>query len=451
MKRFFFLSRLGGDSPELLNDCSEKERMNSGMMGATLLLPVLIWSVGGAATAWMMGGGMVVCLVTGGVCGGAILIADRGMMAWMSRKGRSPLGVVGRLVLALAGSTIFAHPGVFLLGKGVIERELEEVRQQAIEARKAEITPQLDAVNVRLGHRVDDERAQLAAATGAVISKDGELAKNREQLDYWRRLADAEGAGKRSGIEGFKQRWQHIMDDNVAPLAGRERVLQEELEDARKTAAKAQESLALVQDAVRNDPDRQRLEHDLHTASEAIRKQNFSDPLSRYEALHKVMARQWATGNYSLGLAYGVGCLFLLGLELLPLGLKLGGRGEHVLKVEELQFKAEQDFATLREVYPELSMQLTRLRLQAEARREEIRLDYEAIMDRVRASRQLARSIMLEKAQVFEMAADTLARVPRKARAEHREFAEVLTKELIESFLRSVESAMRSASPRTAE
>ena len=134
---FHLFSRLGGDSPQLLDECSEKERINSGILGTTLLIPMALCFIGGWATAWMLKAPPIVCGVAGGVCAALIGVLDRGMMAHLSRKGRSALGLLARLILAFAASLIFAHPAVFLLANGVLEREIESAQNQSIEDRKS--------------------------------------------------------------------------------------------------------------------------------------------------------------------------------------------------------------------------------------------------------------------------------------------------------------------------
>ena len=115
MKHFRIFSQLGCDSPQLLDQCSEKERINSTSQGATLLLPLIIWFCGASATALMMKATPVVAAIAGTVAGLFILIADRGMMAYLSKKGSRFLGIAARLLLAFAGSLVFAHPAVFFL------------------------------------------------------------------------------------------------------------------------------------------------------------------------------------------------------------------------------------------------------------------------------------------------------------------------------------------------
>lgn len=441
--KFHLFSRLGGDSPQILDECSEKEGINSGILGMTLLIPMTLWFIGGWATAWMMKAPFVACAIAGGVCAVLIALLDRGMMAYLSRKGRSVLGLFARLLLALAASLVFAHPAVFLLANGVLEREIESVQNQTVEARKREVGPQLDRARQRVAGGIVALRQCVNSAEAAWKMKDAELRETRAQTGKWLKEADDEARGLRGSLPGEKANYNRAMVI-VAESKKREGALVAELEAAKKRMETAQCDLRDASGRADGDPEVVRLELDLAAASSAIRSQNLGDPFSQFEALHRLIARDWLEGKYSLGIAYAVVCVVLLGLELVPLFLKMGAaRSEHGLKVEGLQFKAEQDFENLRQVYPAVSMELMQLKLRADAQKESLRLDHEVIMDNVRSHRRLARSIMLEKAEVFEMAEHVMSRVPRKARPEHREFAERLAKQLIDGFLASIESALK--------
>jgi len=446
MKLYLF-SRFGADSPELLEECSEKECINSGILGMTLIIPMLLWFAGGWATAWMMRAPLVICAVAGGFCALVIALLDRGMMAYLSKKGRSALSLLARMLLAFAASLIFAHPAVFLLANGVIEREIESVQNQTIEARKKEIGPQLDRARQRVAGSIVALRQCANSAESAWKMKDEELKETRAQTGKWLKEADDEARGLRGSLPGEKANYNRAMAI-VGESKKREAALVAELESAKRRLETAQADLRDASNKAASDPEIVRLELDLASASSAIRSQNLGDPFSQFEALHRLIAREWLEGRYSLGIAYIVVCVVLLGLELVPLFLKMGAtRSEHGLRVEGLQFKAEQDLKNLQQVYPALSMELMQLKLRADAQKESLRLDHELIMDNIRSHRRLARSIMLEKAEVFEMAEQVMSRVPRKARPEHREFAERLAKQLIDGFLVSIESALKRVRP----
>ncbi|MBL9151859.1 MAG: DUF4407 domain-containing protein [Verrucomicrobiales bacterium] len=446
MKPLRIFSRLGGDSPQLLEQCSEMERMNSTSQGATLLLPIIIWFCGASATAQMMKAGITATLVAGAVAALFILLADRGMMAYLSKKGSHLLGIMARLLLAFAGSLVFAHPAVFFLAGGVIEKELLADKQSAIEARRQEIIPKLDKARTRLAASIDAHRQQAAATQSVLQGKEAELRGVRAQQDQWVKEADDEALGKRSGVPTEGPEYRRLMG-YVTMSQEREKTLIGEVATAREQAARAQTALEEGMKATLNDPEIDRLQAEFDQASSAIRFRDDSDPFSQFEALHTVMGRHWERGSYSLVFAYLIVCGTVLGFEIIPLCLKMGNKGTELgLKVEEIQFKAEQDFDNMKQVYPPLAMQMMQARLHAETQKESLRLEHEIVMDNVRAARQLARSIMLEKAEVFEMTEDMLRRVPKKARSEHRQFAELLAKQLIDSFLASVQTAMRRVS-----
>lgn len=443
MKHFRIFSWLGCDSPHLLDQCSEKERVNSTSQGATLLLPLVIWFCGASATALMMKATPIVAAIAGTVSGLFILIADRGMMAYLSKKGNRFLGIAARLLLAFAGSLVFAHPAIFFLAKGVIEKELLSEKTSAIEARRQEIMPQLDKARVRLASTVAAMREQAAAAQSVLLAKEAELRDVRAQQDQWLKEADAEALGKRSGVPKEGPEYRRLMG-YVASKEDKEKTLVTEVGAAHEQWERAQSALEQGLKNADNDVEVTHLQAEFDQASSAIRFRDDSDPFSQFEALHTVMARYWQRGSYSLIIAYVTMCVVVLGFELIPLCLKMGNKGTELgLKVEEIQFKAEQDFENLKQVYPTISMQMVQAKLHTEAQKESLRLDYELIMDSVRAGRQLARNIMIEKAEVFEMTEDMLRRVPKKARPEHREFAELLARQLIDNFLKSVQSAMR--------
>lgn len=436
-------SNLGADSHEILSECSEKERMNSARIGATMLLPFFLWALGAGATAWMIGGGTVAITVSGLAAGLLIFIADSGIIAKASSGKSSVLGIAGRGSLAVVGSFIFAHAGIFPLARGLIDQEVERTKLTEIEAAKEKILPQMKAVQERLIKQTATYHQQLADAQTALVSKNAELAGLRTELNRWRAEADAEGNGKRNGKEGFGERWKRLMADQVMPLEAREKIMQAEQEAAAKAVNAAQEQVLAADKAAADDPGLVHLQKQLEEATGAVRAQKHLDPLSCYKALHRVMHREWEAGDYTLTFMYVCLCFLLLGFELLPLGLKLNSKGEHSLKVRRLHFKAEQDYANYIQAYPAVGMQLMQVRLRHEAHREELKMEHDQIMEEIRAARHLARSIMLEKAEVFGMAEDMLARVPKKAREEHKEFAQLLAKQLIENFLRSVEAAMR--------
>jgi len=442
MKPLRIFSRLGGDSPELLEQCSEKERMNSTSQGATLLLPMIIWFCGASATAQMMKAGTGATLMAGLVAALFILLADRGMMAYLSKKGSRLLGILARLLLAFAGSLVFAHPAVFFLAGGVIEKELLSDKQSAIEARRQEILPQLDKARERVAALTDTLRQQAVSAQTVLQAKEAELREVREQQDQWLKEADDEALGKRSGVKSEGPEYRRLMG-YVAKTQEREQTLIGEATTARQQWERAQAALeGGMKDGI-NDNEIKRLQAEFEQASNAIQLRDDSDPFSQFEALHTVMARHWQRGSYSLVLAYLIVCVTVLGFEIIPLCLKIGSKSSEVgLKVEEIQFKAEQDFDNMKQVYPTISIQMMQNRLNAEARKENLRLEHETAMESVRAARQLARSIMLEKTEVFAMTEEMLRRVPEKARPEHRQFAEMLAKQLIDSFLASVQTAM---------
>lgn len=436
-------SILGADSHDILSECSEKERMNSARIGATMLLPFFLWALGAGATAWMIGGGTVAITVSGLAAGLLIFIADSGIIAKASSGRGSALGIAGRGALAVVGALVFAHAGIFPLARGLIDQEVERTKLTEIEAAKEKIIPQMDAVQERLAKQTATYHQQVADTQAALVAKNAELATLRTELNKWRAEADAEGNGKRSGKVGFEGRWKHLMDDQVKPLEGREKVMQDEQEAAAKALKAAQEQVLAADKAAADDPELTHLQKELEAATSAVRTQEHLDPLSCYKALHRVMHREWEAGDYTLTIGYGCVCLLLLGFELLPLGLKLNSKGEHSLKVRRLHFKAEQDYSNYIQAYPVVGMQLMQVRLRHEAHREELKMEHDQIMEEIRSARHLARSIMLEKAEVFGMAEEMLARVPKKAREEHKEFAQLLAKQLIENFLRSVDAAMR--------
>ena len=447
---FHLFSRLGGDSPQLLDECSEKERINSSILAMTLLIPMTLWFIGGWATAWMMQAPPIGCGIAGGVCAASIGVLDRGMMAYLSRKGRSVFGLLARLILAVSASLVFAHPAVFLLANGILDREIEAAQNQIIESRKSEIGPELGQARQRVATNISALREAAMTAEAAWKVKDGELRESRAGTAKSMKEADDEARGLRGSPRGESTDYRRAMSI-VAANQMRETTVAAEAESALKQMESARSDLRDALSNAAKDAEVVRLERDIDIAATAIRAQNHGDPFSRFEALHRLILRDWKEGKYSLGIAYIVVCVVLLGLELVPLGFKLGSRGgEHSLKVEALQFKAEQDFENLRQVYPALSMQTMQLRLEAEAQKESLRLGHDVIMDSVRAHRCLARSTMLEKAEVFEMAEDVMKRVPKKARPEHREFAERLAKQLIDGFLASIESALKRVHPQGA-
>lgn len=408
-----------------------------------MLLPFFLWALGAGATAWMIGGGIVIIPVSGLAAGLLIFIADSGIIAKASSGRNSVLGIVGRCALAVVGSFVFAHAGIFPLAKGLIEQEVERTKLNEIEAAKEKIIPQMVAVQERSAKQTTTYHQQVANTQTALVAKNAELTALRTELNKWRAEADAEGNGKRSGREGFGERWKRLMEDQVKPLEAREKVTQAEQEAAAKALKAAQEQVFAADNAAADDPELVHLHKELEEATGAVRAQKHLDPLSCYKALHRIMHREWEAGDYTLTFMYACLCFLLLGFELLPLGLKLNAKGEHSLKVRTLQFKAEQDYSNYIQAYPVVGMQLMQVRLRHDAHREELKMEHEQIMEEIRAARHLARSIMLEKAEVFGMAEEMLARVPKNAVEEHKEFAQLLAKQLIENFLRSVEGAMR--------
>lgn len=444
MNPFSIFSRLGGDPQSTLKNCSEKAKIDSASQGATLILPMVIWGAGGFATAHMMNAGLLACVVTSVCLSVIILILDRGMMSYVSKKKRSSLGIVARFVLAFAGSVVFAHPAVFIIAKGLIERELTSEVERAVEARKSEIEPQLASARKRLSESTSILRDSASAAHSSVVQKNEELKAAREAVARWTKEADDEAKGLR-GTFGKKgegtdfKRAERYRDEAKITVTN----LEMELARAQQNSESTQKALTVAVAGNDVDPEIKRLENDLASALGKIRGHDQGDPFSRFEALHTVIARDWSAGSYSLGLGYIIVCLVLLGFEVIPICLKLGaGDGELALALELQQFKAEQDNANYKEVYPTLSMAMTRNRLQVDAYREQLRLDNELAMDRVRVPAERTRSILLEQAQVFELADELLRRGAKSKNPKFAQFSESLANQLIESFQKAVETEM---------
>ena len=440
MRNFF--SRLAGDSPQVLEECSEKERINSAILGMTLIIPIALWFAGGWATAWMMNAPLFVCLIAGGSCGSIVALLDRGMMTYLSRRGRSVIGLAGRMLLAVAASMVFAHPAIFILARGIIEREIESAQELSIQARQSAIIPQLENARARADIEFTSLSQQVSNAEAALNAKRGELRECRAHTTRWLKEADDEARGLRGSPRGERSNYNRALAI-VAESKKREATIALELEAAEKGLERIRGEARDARSRAKDDPEIVRLGAELASVSSRIRSQRFADPLSRFEALHRLMARNWQRGDYSVGLAYVILCLVLLGLEVMPLLLKIGSlQGEHALKTEGLRFKVQQDLANLIAVYPALSLELTQLRLRADAQKESLRLDHGVAVDYLGSHRRLARSIMLEKAEVFEMAHEAINRTPKSAIAEHREFAERLAKQIVDGFIRAVEVAL---------
>ena len=450
MNPFSIFSRLGGDPQGPLQNCSEKARIDSASQGATLLLPMIIWGAGGFATAQMMNASLFGCAVTSVSLAIIILILDRGMMSYVSKAKRSSLGIIARFVLAIAGSVIFAHPAVFFVAKGVIERELTSEVEKAVETRKSEIEPQLAEARKRLSASAAILRDTASAANIAFVAKNEELKAAREAVARWTKDADEEANGRRgsSALEGegprFKRAEKYKEEAKITV-----KNLESELAGARQASDSAQKALTAAMVSKENDPEIKRLENDLGLALGKIRGHDQGDPFSRFEALHAVIGRNWAAGSYSLGMGYIIMCIVLLGFEVIPVCLKLGaGSGELALVLELQQFKAEQDNANYKEVYPTLSMAMTRHRLQIDAYREQLKLDNELSMDRIRVPAERVRLILVEQAQVLKLADDLLRRGEKSKNARNAEFSESLSNQLIDAFQRAVETEMGSDKPK---
>ncbi len=450
MNPFSIFSRLGGDPQGSLRDCSEKARIDSASQGATLLLPMIIWGAGGFATAHMMNAGLIACFVTSMSLAIIILILDRGMMSYVSKAKRSSLGIIARFILAIAGSIVFAHPAVFIVAKGVIERELTADVENAVEARKSEIEPQLAEARKRLASSAAILRDTASAANIAFIEKNEELKEARKAVERWTNAADDEANGLRgsSALQGEGTKFKRAEKyKNEAKLTVKN--LESELANARKASHSAQQALTSAIVLKVNDPEIRRLENDLNLALGKIRGHDQGDPFSRFEALHAVIGRNWAAGSYSLGVGYIIVCIVLLGFEVIPVCLKLGaGGGELALLLELQLFKAEQDNANYKEVYPTLSMAMTRHRLQIDVYREQLKLDNELSMDRIRVPSEKVRSILVEQAQVFKLADDLLRRSEKSKNVRNAEFSETLSNQLIDAFQRAVEAEMGSGKPK---
>jgi len=443
-----FFSRLGADSPEILSGCSQKAQIDSSATAQTLLLPMLIWTGGGLATAAMMQASFIVCVVAAAASGAIILLLDRGVLVFLSRKGRSSVGIAARVLIAFTASLIFAHPPVFFFARGLLDREHERVRQADIEAHRKELAPQIDKARKRVADEISVATSVATAAVNTWKAKDEELKKARALKEYWMTFADHEARGWISGVEGEKGRYRRAKElaDSNDQLA---KTLATEAEAALKAMETAQAAFGDALKAAGADAEVARLERELAGVSETIRARQSGDLLSNYDALHHLIVRGWQSGSYSLAIAYAVISITLLGLEITPLLLKLGATsGEHGIKIAELQFKAEKDFENFTALYPTLSLKLTEHRINAEIGIEALRIDESLALDRLRAPRRLARAIVIEKSEVFEMAGDLVRRVPKNAPPEHREFAEQLARQLVENFMGEVQSVLsRGKSP----
>ena len=441
--KFSFFSRLAGDPQSVLRTLSEKARIESSTIGATLTLPMVIWAAGGFATASMMNAPLAGCLITGATLAALILILDRGMMSLASKKGRRGIGVTLRFILAFAGSLVFAHPAVFYVARGVIDRELAAEQQTAVEARKAKIAPQLEQARERLAKNLTVMQNAAGGAQTALEEKAKALQETRAKVTEWTKTADDEargfrpdGQGKAIADEGRNYKRATTNRDQFSKT---EAALKDEVEAAQQSAKATQAALLNANAAAAKDPEVLRLEEDLTLALQQIRGTAYSDPFSRFEALHHVMARNWQGGSYSLCIAYIVVCLVLMLMEIVPLWLKLSnGGGELGLTLDQQQFKAEQDTENYKTAYPTFSMDLMQHRLRCEAYREQLKLDNDLAMDRVRVPGERVRLIMTEQAHVFALAEDVMRRGAKTKRREHQEFTERLALQLIAAFQRAV-------------
>ena len=444
MKMFNPFSWLAGDPQGVLRSCSEKARIDSSILGATLILPTVIWGAGAYATAHMMGAAMIPAFIAAAVIGILVLILDRGMMAYLAKSNRSWVGIVSRAMLAVLGSIAFAHPAVFFLARGLIDRELASQSESAIEMRKAEIVPQLKLARERIDRNAGVARDALQLANKAYQDRDAGLREAHAEVVRWRNEADLEGRGVRgtAGKVGEGPNYDRAITFGDEAKA-RVLVLQDDLAKLGRSKEEAARALVRILEEGKSDPEVVRLESDLSLALGKIRGHEVGDPFSQYEALHQVIARNWKDGSYALGVGYMVACLLLLGLELTPLALKMGaGGGELAIATGQLQFKAEQDAECYCTVYPGVAAEMTRSRLQLEMEREKMELENQLAMDRVRKPAALTREILAEQDQVFQLVAEILKNV-RKASEERKAAAERLADRLLDAFDRSVEAEMK--------
>lgn len=451
MKIFNPFSWLAGDPQGELQSCSEKARIDSSTLGATLLLPAVIWGAGAFASAHMMQSGMIPAIVAAAIVAILVLVLDRGLMSYLGKARRSWSGVFARVMLAALGSIVFAHPAVFFVARGLIDRELDSQAETAIEMRKSEIVPQLARVRERIEGSTETARVALQLANRTFQEKDAEMREARADVARWRNEADLEARGMRGthgkkgeGSDynraiGFKEEAQARVSDLQGELS--------ELMQAKEAAAGA---LARSFEEGRNDPELVRLENDLGLAVGKIRGRELGDPFSKYEALHQLIARNWKDGSHSLGIGYIVACLLLLGLELTPLALKMGaGGGELAIATGRLQFKAEQDDECYRAVYPSVAAEMIRSRLQLQMEREKMELENQLAMDRIRKPAALTRGMLVEQDQVYALI-DGMMKNVRKASDERKDAAKRLADRLLDAFDHAVEAEMNPAggSPR---
>ncbi|MEX1362805.1 MAG: DUF4407 domain-containing protein [Nannocystaceae bacterium] len=363
----------------MLGDCSEGEQVRSAILGATLLIPMAIWGFGAGTIAHMMGANAWVSLFAGAGMAVCILVMDRGLMAYLSSKGRTRTGIAARILLATAASAILAHPPTLLFADGVIEDELLQKKQTLSQQTLAPLQRELADARVPVDQEVERLRTSLDAATKTAANAASERAGIEKALRDNHKEADDEALGKTGNGQGEGRRYKRLMREREE-LSRQDSELKDRVDVAKARVDKLESSLAVGMTATTETITR--LTEEIDSVRQEIEDVNHSDPLSRVVALHGAIVRGARNGDYSLAVVYLLICGVLLGLELLPLVIKLGfKKGELAMAFQRENFRAETDIHNFKENYPIHSREMAGVEFEQLTRRKRQQLEHDLDLD----------------------------------------------------------------------
>ena len=433
---------LGGYCNHELAKCRPIQRTKASGVSATLFIPACIWGVGAWATTTMMGLPLHYGVISGILAGAMVMLMDRAMLVSMGSHRRSVLGIGFRCVLAFLGSLVFAHPLILFFAGGVITEELDRNRQAQLASIEAQYAPQLAAAKAPLAQSIASLRDSEKEAADLVSRILTDLTTTRESLQAMRAEADKESTGKRTGVEGFGQRYNKIKEDQIKPLELREAELQTQFQTAQEKLSAASAAKAkTITDGTKDDPAIGAILTEWETARSHVEKQEHLDLFSRFAALDRVLLARWQSGDYGLGMGYLIICGFLLLAELIPMLVKFScSDDEYHTRVNADEFHTTQ-------IYPRISAVTTTNRMQHEATLEELRWDNQVRMEQGDSYLDLANRVLARKEDALRMAEDTLRRIPGDALPEVRAFAERMAQRILDGYFAHADRIMAAAFP----
>ena len=203
-----FFAKLSGHSTELVTTLHPAEQARIFTLGSTLLLPVLIASMGSLATVYKLSGELLLSVSAALIVGGFTLIVDR---AFIGSCSRGVTALLFRVALVIITSTVFSHTALLWVFKGKIAERCETNRMEILDSIASRFRPDFDS------NSLFDADLQMVVE-GLERSK-VQIDQLQLQLKSYQKEYEDEVAGRGpSGLAGEGKESRRILNSKILPL-----------------------------------------------------------------------------------------------------------------------------------------------------------------------------------------------------------------------------------------